>query len=206
MENEGDIRSVIENLNKVGPARGVYNEFKGTLKDMFKRWFPTMEKPLFRVMGYSQGAVLGQRACVDFYPYIDKRILNGSIFMNSPALEKDYIQAWESIKMENRPNVTNILVTRDLVSKRGNKFIGEVYEIDPLKKMGFLAAHMGCKFINKAISIYQVDNDKEAESYSRQLINQVMSSDMIEVLYKFMVNRTRKTKPASLALTLAKAM
>lgn len=206
MENEEDIRSVIENLNKVGPARGVYNEFKDTLKQMFKHWFPSMEKPLFRVMGYSQGAVLGQRACVDFYPYIDKRALNGSIFLNSPAVEKDYIQAWESIKKEDRPYVTNILVTRDLVSKRGNKFIGDVYELDSLKKLGFLQAHLGCKFINKSIFIYQVDNDKEAESYSRQLINQVMSSGMIETLYKFMVKHVPKVKPVPVDPTHVKEM
>jgi len=188
--NEADIRSVIENLNRAGPARGVYDDFKKKLSSLFRKWYgeKNTSKPLFRVLGYSQGGVLGQRACVDFYPFIDKGILNPSIFFNSPGVENDYALAWEAIKPNEKPVVMSILVTRDVVSKRGTKFIGEVYDFDPLKKSGFLEAHMGAKFIASEVHVYLVDNDKEAESYTRQLINQVMSSDVVDSLYKFVVN------------------
>jgi len=203
--NEADIRSIIENLNKIGPARGVYDEFKENLTKLFRQWFEKKDTktPLFRVMGYSQGAVLGQRACVDFYEYLEKKgSLNPSFFFNSPAVERDYVLAWEAIKPSERPDVKNVLVTHDPVSKRGIKFIGEVYDIDPLKKCGFIEAHTGVKFIAKWLEVYHVDNEKEAESYTRLLMNQVMSSDIVDGIYQFIVSGLNKVygkvKPATL--------
>ncbi len=179
-----DIRSIIENLNKAGPARGIYDQFKNNLRTFFKHWFKGEgTRPLFRIMGYSQGAVLGQRAIVDFYPYIAKGTLNASILFNSPGVEKDYIEGWLKIDEKVRPVVVNILITNDIISKRGTKFIGDVYEVEPPVKGNFLQSHLGAKLFIGEWQVYLIDNDKEGESATRRLVNEVMSSNAIEGLY-----------------------
>lgn len=184
LSDETDIRSIIENLNRIGPARGVYDDFKSDLITFFQLWFTGNKTlPLFRIMGFSQGAVLGQRAIVDFHKYLLKDSLNSSILFNSPGVEADYAVAWEKIIPEEKPSVINYLVTHDIVSKRGVKFIGEVLELQPLEHSIF-NAHLGAKFLAQSWVIFEVDNDKEAESYSRKLVNQVMSSGLVEGLYK----------------------
>lgn len=186
-KNESDLRAIIENINNVGPAKGIYEQFKPQLIKFLKHWFRGSEntRPLFRFMGYSQGGVLGQRACVDFYTYLEKDPLNASIFFNSPAVEADYFKQWCELAAENKPCVANYLITRDLVSKRGLKFIGDVFEIEPATEESFLNAHLGAKSITPELELYLVNNEKEAESYSRQLVNQVMSSASVEQIYRF---------------------
>jgi len=186
LSNETDIRSIIENLNRIGPARGVYDDFKSELKRMFQSWFADQDNlPKFRILGFSQGAVLGQRAIVDFYNFIQKESLSASILFNSPGVEADYAIAWENMKAEVKPAVINYLVTHDIVSKRGRKFIGEVLELQPDEhEHSIFNAHLGAKFLEQSWVIFEVDNEKEAESYSRKLVNQVMSSGLVEGLYK----------------------
>lgn len=185
-QDAADFKAIIENLNNVGPAKGVYDQFKPKLEALFKKWAKDQHFPLFRVLGYSQGGVLGQRTSVDFYPYIDKNPLNASIFFNSPAVELEYIKRWNQLATDSKPCVLNYLITRDLVSKRGSLFIGDVFEIDPHVEENFLQAHLGARSLAHShdLELYVVDNEQEAESYSRKLVNQVMSSSSIEHLYK----------------------
>lgn len=181
-----DIRSIVENLNKAGPARGIYDLFKKDLNQFFISWYKDkVPKPLFRVLGYSQGAVLGQRTIVDFHHYVEKGLLNASILFNSPGVEEDYQIAWEKIETENRPIAVNIIVTHDVISKRGTKFIGDVYEIEPPYSGHILDSHFGSKFITDEWGVFFIDNDNEALSESRKFVNQVMSSDIVESLYQF---------------------
>lgn len=196
INDHADMRCMIENLNNIGPAKGIYEDFKPSLELLLKNWTNIYQTPpLFRVLGYSQGGVIGQRTCVDFHSYLDKHALNASIFFNSPAVEIDYIKYWNALTIMEKPCVLNYLITRDLVSKRGSKFIGDVYEIEPLVEESFLEAHLGAKSITPKLGLYLINNDKEAVSYSRQLVNQVMSSASIEHLYLIASKGLSKFEP-----------
>jgi|GEM_PF-6465152 len=190
-----DVRSIVENLHRIGPAREIYEQFKGTLGAFFKEWFhegPMAESPHFRVMGYSQGAVLGQRALVDFYPYFERRPLQESLLFNSPALELDYYQTWEEIPAGQKPATYIYLVINDIVSKRGHRFASEtIFEIKPRSPKKWLGAHLGSKFIDPEWEIFQVDNTKEGESASRKLVNQLCSSSSVEMIYNSLAPRFR---------------
>lgn len=185
LDCKSDIRSIVENLNKEGAARGLYNEFRKTLGRYMKAKCAGENgtAPRFRVMGYSQGGVLAQRAVVDFYEYVAREPLHLSLFFNSPALEDDYFNRWLEIPETSRPSCFNILRTGDPVSKRGHKFIGNVYEVEPLQKEGLLQAHLGAKTITTTLRIYEVHNDKEALHETRKLINELMASALVEGLY-----------------------
>lgn len=194
-----DIRSVLENLHKVGPARFAYDQFKVPFGNFLKKWFSDTTKPhpLFRVMGYSQGAILGQRALVDFHPFFQKQLYQESILFNSPALEEDYYMTWEGLPGEQKPSVIIYLVTYDIVSKRGYRFASDqIYEIKPREPKKWLAAHIGSKFIDSEWEVFQVDNHKESESPSRKLVNQICSSSSVEMIYNGLAHRFKsKGKP-----------
>jgi len=182
--NATDARSIIENFHQVGPARGPYDEFRKPLGEFLHRW---VEKhpaycPTFRILGYSQGGVLGQRAVIDFHPYMHKQALNGSIFFNSPGVEADYYISWQAIPERMRPAAQNYLVTKDIVSKYQRNFIGETFEVEPLVE-SFLRAHLGSKILSPEWKLYLIDNEKEEESYTRKLINELMASSMIMGFY-----------------------
>lgn len=197
--NGVDIRSVLENLHKVGPARFAYDQFKVPFGNFLKKWYrdPTRPRALFRAMGYSQGAVLAQRALVDFHAYFGKQLYQESILFNSPALEDDYYASWESLAAEHKPTVIIYLVTNDVVSKRGYRFASDqIYEIKPRTPQKWLAAHTGSKFIDPEWEVFQVDNHKESESPSRKLVNQICSSSSVEMIYNGLAHRFgAKAKP-----------
>lgn len=180
LSRAADAASIIENMNKIGPARKPYDEFKMTLhvylKKMAKDFLP------FRFLGYSQGGVLAARACVDFAEYLQKQELNASILFNPPGLEADYCARWEMI--QERPAAVTYLVTRDIVSKRGHKFIGAIYEIQPPED-ALLHSHLGAKFLNPNWNLFSIDNEKEALSPTRKLVNQLMASGLVQGLYTF---------------------
>lgn len=191
LSNAVDARSVIENMNKIGPARIAYDEFKNQLTQFFGKWFAKdQEGPLFRIMGYSQGGVLGQRAVVDFYPFVQRKKLNESIFLHSPAPEEAYFKMWTEIPDQAKPTVVNYIFRRDVVSKRGHKFIGTTYEMKP-KECTFLRAHLGAKFITPNWELFALDNEKESSSPTRRLVNQLMSSGTVEGLYKLASKRLK---------------
>ena len=195
--NAVDIRSVLENLHKVGPARHIYDQFRGALQQFLVQWFKEAgaNTPHFRILGFSQGAVLGQRALVDFYPYCERRLYQESLLFNSPALEEDYFSTWEQIPTEEKPQVIIYLVTHDVVSKRGYRFASDqIYEIKPRQPKKWLGAHLGSKFVDPEWEVFQVDNFKESESPSRKLVNQVCASSSVEMIYKSLAHRFRSAK------------
>lgn len=201
--NAIDIRSMVENLHKVGPARHAYDQFKGGLAAFLQGWFKAVpENPHFRVMGFSQGAVLGQRALVDFYPYFERKLYQESLLFNSPALEEDYYNLWEAIPSEQKPSVFIYLATNDLVSKRGYRFAADhIFEIKPRDPKKWLGAHLGAKFIDPELEVFEVDNTGESDSNSRKLVNQLCSSGAVEMVYKNLAPRlaaaaTAKPNPA----------
>lgn len=186
LESISSVRSVVENLNKIGAARDLYDSFKVLLGKFIIDHYSgaAQTAPGFRIMGYSQGALLGQRAVIDFHRYLAKDELNPSLLYNSPGLEADYMDRWDAIPENARPQCINILVTHDIISKRGHKFIGEVFEVDPQKKLSFMEAHCGAKTITSQLEIFRVDNERESKSKTRKLVNEVMASCVVESLYK----------------------
>ncbi len=190
--NATDFRSIVENFNKVGPARGVYEEFTPELASFFAEWFKEEQQPLFKIFGYSQGAVLGQRTLVDFYPYLAKGKFRASYFLNAPAVEQDIYERWTKIKPEEKPTSFVFVVSKDVVSFRGTYFIGIVKEVLP-PSTGFLASHFGSKLMESTWNLYAV-SEKESESPTRKLVNQVMSSNLVEGLYKLAVAQWKKMR------------
>lgn len=182
LSKAADAASIIENMNKIGPARTPYEEFKKPLSIYLQKM--AKDYPPFRFLGYSQGGVLAARACVDFPAYLQKQELNGSILFNPPGLEADYCARWEMLPEKERPAAVTYLVTRDIVSKRGHKFIGSIYEIQPPED-AFLHSHMGAKFLNPNWHLFAIDNEKEALSPTRKLVNQLMASGLVQGLYTF---------------------
>lgn len=180
-----DIRSIIENLNSCGPARGVYAEFKKYLGKVFKSWYsdPT-HKAKFRIFGYSQGGVLGQRAMADFAEYMQTDWLNSSLFFNSPGVEKEYIEEWSRLPSEKRPAACHFLITNDIISKAGKLFLGDVYELQPVNT-SLLNAHFGKRFLESKWELFLVNNARESESPSRNFINQIMASKFVGTVYEY---------------------
>jgi len=180
-----EVRSIIENFNSKGPARAHYNNFLPTLEEFFKDWFSRQSNPKkFRIFGYSQGGVLGQRAIVDFAHYIQTSDKYPSIFFNSPGVEDDYYRAWSARAGENLPSVINYLTTGDVVSKIGTGFIGEVYEINPEVERDILDSHFGVKFLEEDWKLFRVDADAETKSETRAMLNAIQASFLTSEIYK----------------------
>lgn len=200
LSDTADATSIVENMNKIGPARKAYDDFKKPLGLYLKKM--AKDYPLFRFLGYSQGGVLAARACVDYHQYLQKDELNSSILFNPPGLEADYCSHWELLSKKDQPAVVTYLVTRDIVSKRGHKFIGEIYEIQPPTD-ALLHSHLGAKFLNPNWHLFVIDNEKESESPTRKLVNQLMSSSLVQGIYKIaskrMENRRTVTKNKDLS-------
>lgn len=179
-----DVLSIIENLNVCGPARGLYCDFNKQLKDLFENWFKTeTHHTPFRIFGYSQGGVLGQRAMADFYKYMSLDVNNPSLFFNSPGVEKDYVEEWLALGDKERPAAIHYVITHDIISKSGREFLGEVYEIKP-EKSSIMNAHFGKRFFEKAWELFEIDKSRESLSPSRGLINQIMASHTVGTLYQ----------------------
>lgn len=184
-DNKSDAFSIIENFNVNGPARGYYKEFEPTLASFFNYWFAQPEhKQKFRVFGYSQGGVLGQRAVIDFPEFMQQTASNHSIFFNSPGIEKDYFEKWNAIEPENRPLAVNYVITKDAVSKVGAGFIGEIYEIAPKHASKVTEAHFGVRFLEDDWKVYKVDNERESESTTRRILNAVQASVLTNGVYQ----------------------
>ncbi|MCE5316529.1 MAG: hypothetical protein LLG04_04100 [Parachlamydia sp.] len=189
LSRAADAASIIENMNKIGPARKPYDEFKATLGPYLQKM--AKEYPPFRFLGYSQGGVLAARACVDFPGFLQKQELNGSILFNPPGLEADYCARWDILSETERPMAVTYLVTRDIVSKRGHKFIGSIYEIQPPAN-AILHSHLGAKFLNPNWNLFAIDNEKEAQSPTRKLVNQLMACGLVQGLYTFASRQMEK--------------
>ncbi len=180
-----DARSVIENFNANGPARGHYSVFTKELKNFFTDWYTDPKHQLkFRVFGYSQGGVLGQRAVTDFYEYMQKDRRNHSIFFNSPGVETDYYEKWNLFNPDTRPKVVNYVITNDIVSKTGAGFIGEVYEIRPQEESTLMTAHFGVRFLEGDWKVYAIDKESEAATLSRRLLNALQASFLTNEVYQ----------------------
>jgi hypothetical protein len=182
---EGGVRSLLENMDTDGPARRIYEASLPKIKKVMDDLYPLdrpHNKPKVRVMGYSQGGVLGQRAVVDFAEQVSQD--KPSLFFNSAGVEKDYKVRWDNIPEENRPNVKNFLVSRDPISKAGAAFIGELYEIEPTS-CDMVSAHFECRLLESGWKIYKLDPKLEEECTTRKLVNRVRTDSKVERVYDF---------------------
>jgi len=203
--NTTDILSIIENLNKRGPARDLYEELRDDLKFLLKSEYDrnhSIEKKI-RVLGYSQGGVLAQRAIVDFYEYINLDPLYISIFFNSPGVENDYHQRWELIPKELKPGVLGYVVSNDVISKYGKSFIGDLFEIHPISS-SVSTAHYGNRFLEPGWEMFRINKQQEEKCQLRAFANQLMTSTTVEAIYKLakagvtMMRNSAKNKKALL--------
>ena len=180
-----DAYSIVENFNAHGPARGFYQEFAPTLKEFFNQWFKLPEHfQKFRIFGYSQGGVLGQRAAVDFAEYLGQSRNDCSVFFNSPGIEKDYLEKWNALNPEQRPAAINYVVSRDAVSKVGAGFIGEVYEVSPEFAARVTEAHFGVRLLEDNWKLYKIHSDQESESATRKILNAIQASVLTNGVYQ----------------------
>jgi len=185
LKKVAEVRSIIENFNSKGPARTHYNNFLSTIKGFFEEWFKEAPKSKkFRLFGYSQGGVLGQRTLIDFPEYVQTSEKYPSIFFNSPGVEEDYYKKWCELEEKNRPSAINYVTTGDVVSKIGAGFVGNVYEINPKEVKDILESHYGMKFLEEDWRLYRVDTEAEAKSETRAMLNAIQASFLTTEVYK----------------------
>jgi len=185
LKKVAEVRSIIENFNSKGPARLHYNNFLPTMKAFFEEWFDGAPKSKkFRLFGYSQGGVLGQRTLVDFPEYVQTSDKYPSIFFNSPGVEEDYYRKWSNFDEKHRPAAINYVTTGDVVSKIGTGFVGEIFEINPKVEKDILESHYGMKFLEEDWKLYRVDSEAESKSETRAMLNAIQASFLTTEVYK----------------------
>ena len=193
--SQGGIRSLVENLDTNGPARGVYHqsfaEIQKMIEDIYRKGCVDKGKKI-QVLGYSQGSSLAARAIIDFNPMVDTK--NPSFLFNPPGVEKDYRENWEKLSEDVRPCVKSFIVSQDVVSKAGEFHIGDVFEVAP-KKSSVSDAHYGCRLTQPSWKMFQIDAKEEAKSEIRQLINRARTSGKVKAVYNLITGNFHYLSP-----------
>lgn len=185
LSSQGGMRSLLENLDTEGPARGVYEKSLPQLKKLMDQVCPPgLALSNVRVMGYSQGSVMAKRFIVDFADRVSQR--TPSMLFNGPGMEPDYKAKWDAVKA--KPPVQEYLISRDIISKAGQFFMGDLFEVEP-EEGSMLDAHLGTKMNHAGWKMYRIDKDAEENCSVRAGINAIRTSDRVKSIYDFVLSR-----------------
>lgn len=172
LEEKDTLPTMVSNLHPKGPAWKLFSNSEQKVVAWLEKH--TLDNEDFgtnkaRMLGYSQGGILGAYF-LTYHPHLFSKLPeSASIILDAPGVSYEVAADWE--KIEEKPHVVAYVNRGDLIPKVGDAFIGRAFEVRIAQNLKGFKSHQALSFFAPQWKVVEIAHHQEKKSASRSILS-----------------------------------